>query len=69
MSTFFLNKEILKLLTNLLINVSSTYFVAAALTPTGAIGDFRSIIINFSFNMFATTMYFILTVKVNNLYE
>ncbi|KKP67523.1 MAG: hypothetical protein UR68_C0001G0091 [Candidatus Roizmanbacteria bacterium GW2011_GWA2_35_19] len=69
MASYLFDRRILKLLANLLVNVSSAYFVAAALTPTGAIGNFGSIVINFSFNLFAATMYFILAVKINNFYE
>lgn len=66
---FYLNRDIRKMLASLLINVSSTYFIAAALTPAGVIADLYSTIINFTFNLFAATMYFVLAVKINKLYE
>lgn len=65
----FYDKKTANLISNFLINVSSAYFMAAALTPTAAIEDIRSKFVNFYLNIIAAIMYFILAVKMNRPYE
>ncbi len=63
------SKKIINLIVSFFINVSSTYFVAAALTPTTAIGSTLSKSFNFSLNIISAIIYFILAVKTSSFYE
>ena len=64
-----IDKKLINLTTNFLINVSSAYFVTAALTPTAAFGNLQSKFLNFVLNLIVAIMYSTLAVKINNLYE
>ena len=69
MINIYFNKDVSQMFSNLLINVSSAYFFAAALTPAGISADFIQKIINFLLNLFAAIIYFALAVKINKYYE
>lgn len=59
----------LKLLSNFLLNVSSAYFMVATITPTSVSFNFSWVIINFSFNLSYAIIFFVLAIKINNIYE
>lgn len=57
------------LIVGFLINVSSAYFVAAMLSLSTSLSSLENKFISFGYNIISATMYFILSVVINEQYE